>query len=188
MRRKQTQPYADIDSDSPHALPVPVRLVSDTSGEALPVPNLAAFSSQWTQHNPRWDPASPQALARLLAKISPRHSPAQSPRLLTDFEDELESSPPMEGSSDDSDTPSLPGSDVLGLISGPAGEVAADTVPEETRGDDEDGAIGVSGDEESLKQSLRGLYDLWKRSRSHSTDEKDRQSFMRIVEEIVAQQ
>lgn len=175
-------PFADmgIDSDSPQALPVPVRLDSDTPGEVLPIPNARLLQPH---HNPRWDPASPQALARLLAEISPRHSPAHSPALATEFEDNLELSPPLDGS-DDSDTPSPP--DVLGLITEPF--KLQMTVPSVVvTADDADATTPVDDEDEPLKQSLMGIYNLWKsgRSRKNITVTEDKEAFMRIVEEVV---
>ena len=60
--------------DSPHPLPVPVRLsYEDAYAEPLPIPS--SILPRPGSHS-RWDPASPTALSRLLSAISPRESPA----------------------------------------------------------------------------------------------------------------
>lgn len=181
MLRKPAQLYTDMATEHDSPLPVPVRIDSDTPGDVLPIPDIRLLQPH---RNPRWDPASPHALARLLADISPRLSPAQSPALVTDFDDDLELSPPLD-SSDDSDTPSPP--DVSALIGDvPQREMTlsyamGEESPRESGPPVDDGS-------EPLKQSLRGLYTLWKMSRSQkggSTDAQDKESFMRVVEEAI---
>ena len=53
----------------------------------------------------------------------------------------------------------------------------------------EDGSAHVSAIEEPLRQSLQGLFALWKSSRSQEgaiSEEETRQSFLRIVGEVVS--
>lgn len=185
VRRRQM-----YSSDSQDPLPGPAHNgASDTPGVTLSI----APPPQWLHYNPRWGPASPKALARLLAEISPRQSPPQVAAIVADFEDDLELSPPFAGSSDDSDTLSPPDSDVLGLLSGPAAEVeiqneaVAPAEPTTALRAEEP----AHDDEEPLKQSLKGLFALWKSSRSQkgvSSEEDLRQSFLRIVEAAVGEQ
>ncbi|KAI0348034.1 hypothetical protein BDW22DRAFT_1350173 [Trametopsis cervina] len=186
VRRKQMYPYADQDSQDP--LPVPARLgASDAFEDAVPIPTMLNVPPQWV-HNPRWDPASPQALARLLADISPRMSPPQNAAVVADFEDDFGLSPPLEGSSDDSDTLSPP--DVLGLNPTSALEDQKEALAPNALGLEEgiESATPVFEEEEPLRQSLKGLFALWKMSRSQkgiTSEEADRTSFMRIVGEVV---
>jgi hypothetical protein len=179
MRRKQTHPYTEIDTDveTHNAHPFSATLdAHDTLGEILPTSNMLNIPRQLTNHNPRWEPASPQALSRLLAEISPRHSPSQNATIIADFDDSLELSPPLDGSSDESDTLSPP--DVLGLI--------ADEAPHQTAAP-KPSAEEIQDFKGPMKQSLKGLFTLWKMNsaRAGLSEEEQRQSFLRVVEDVI---
>lgn len=124
------------------------------------------------------DPASPKALARLLAEISPRHSPA----VLDDFED-IEA-PALESDTSDAATTF---DDALGLITSAEESPVVHEAPRAITG--EFGAA-VEGDEEeeALRQSLKGLYALWKQSRARkgmSSGQGSKASFLRTVQDVV---
>lgn len=162
-------------------LPVPVRIDIDT--DMLPIADKRLLHPH---HNPRWDPASPHALAALLADISARQSPLQSSTLVTDFEDGLELSPPLD-SSDDSDTPSPP--DVSELVSGrplPTQSILLSASKKQPAPQEQ--ASGDANGSEPLKQSLRGIFTLWKLSRPQmgiASDAQDKEAFMRLVGEAI---
>lgn len=175
-----------IQPDSPHPLPVPVRVGDvDASQEAIPIPH--SLSRVPSTKSP-WDPASPQTLARLLADISPRHSPAIVPQ--TDEEEEDELSPPFESSSSEVlETPSP--SNGLGLTDVEPdvaeahvgnGHVVEPELQENEEADD----IVFDETNLALQDSIRGLYALWKASRRKGNLESDRDAFMRVVEKILA--
>ncbi|KAI0094919.1 hypothetical protein BDY19DRAFT_982245 [Irpex rosettiformis] len=165
VRRRQVHDYSESEYQDPLSVPV-----HNVSGEAFSIPHVLNIPpSRWLHHhNPHCGPASPKALARLLAEISPRQSPPQFAAIIADFEDELELSPPLAGSSDDSDTLSPP-DDVLGLIPEPIAEnrdeAAASDVPIEVSREDEHGS-STPEIEEPLRQSIKGLYALWNSSMS----------------------
>lgn len=197
VRRKQTYGYHEDSTDAEYQHPLAVSARNDVPGvpgEALHIPNaLNDLPPRWLHHhNPRWGPACPKALAQLLADISPRQSPPQFAAIVPDFEDDLELSPPLAGSSDDSDTISSPDDDILGAIPAAAdedrfGTVASD-VPTEQPPVAQD-SLPVSTIEEPLRQSLKGLYALWKSSRSQEgaiSEDDQRESFLRIVGEVVS--
>lgn len=155
----------------------------------------------------RWDPASPEALSRLLSTISPRGSRSPSPEPSFDNDTELDSlSPPTDGSS---------GTDYSEVRSPPALGLLGDTVASESNRaephepltatlsaldidvslgvgmsmDSVNGDVGKNEDDYALKEGLRGLYNLWKvvrGSKGVSAKESDKDAFLRIVEEVVA--
>lgn len=197
VRRKQAYGYHEdsADTDYQHPLAVPARNdVRDVPGEALHIPNaLNDLPPRWLHHhNPRWGPACPKALAQLLADISPRQSPPQFAAIIPDFEDDLELSPPLAGSSDDSDTISSPDDDILGTIPARTDEDRSGTTASDVPTEQPPAAEAtspVSAIEEPLRQSLQGLFALWKSSRSQEgaiSEEETRQSFLRIVGEVVS--
>ena len=172
IQRRRPNPYAEqADEQSSYALPAPVR-----DEEILQIPHSFVKPTG----SGRSDPASPKALARLLAEISPRQGPA----MLDDLEDEEavpELSPPLD-SSDSSES----GSDALGLMT----SVAASSVG---RGEPlMNFATEVAEEEEDvepLRQSLKGLYALWKLNRSKkgvTSEEEDRALFLRVVEDAIS--
>ncbi|KAI0361652.1 hypothetical protein OH77DRAFT_1508535 [Trametes cingulata] len=170
---------ADHDMTSPAPLPVPVRVASeDTYAEPLPIsPALAPRP----RSNSRWDPASPTALARLLASITPRETPSPSPAADASFDIEEELSSPTVGGSNDSDLSSSPG---LGL-SGVDAAVAATIIAEHesmaraldahhSRPMLAEGSSGVQEadsdsaedeDEADLRVALEGVWKMWKKSK-----------------------
>lgn len=126
----------------------------------------------------RWSPASPKALARLLAEISPRHSPAQEHASLSDLEDEPELSSGLESTAS-SESVSV---DALGLITdsiSPSFSAAQNdaTIMTETEIMEED--------DEALRQSIKGLYALWRSNRAHKGYLGDREAFIRVVQDVV---
>lgn len=169
-----------MDPDSPHPLPVPVRVVSeDTYEDALPIPSGAIIKP--STHFP-WDPASPRALSQLLSNISPRGSPhTQSLATSSGFETELESdilSPVPE-----SDCTSSTG---LGLIGAHDDVDDSSCVQMDTL---DDGRITTESIDDGLRDSIRGIYSLWKASRicaiNRPDGETDRDTFLRIVEGLI---
>ncbi|KAI0669923.1 hypothetical protein C8Q78DRAFT_976572 [Trametes maxima] len=112
-RKPMPVPVEAEDMTSPVPLPVPVRVPSeDAYAEPLPIPpSLLARPGG----NSRWDPASPTALARLLASITPRESalPSPAPDAAFDLDENLSS--PTIGGSDDSDLSSSPGLGLTGV-------------------------------------------------------------------------
>ncbi|THH34086.1 hypothetical protein EUX98_g71 [Antrodiella citrinella] len=181
---------SSIDPDSPHPLPVPVRVVEeDATQEALPIPHssLSQAINGNISRSP-WDPASPQTLARLLADISPRHSPAVVSQTDDDDDDEERVSPVFDSSStDELQTPSP--SIGLGLTEDGHALVSptadGNVVVEE---EDEGSSAEFDETEYALRDSIRGLYSLWKVSRRKgTTHETDRDAFMRVVHEVVNQ-
>ncbi|KAH8102638.1 hypothetical protein BXZ70DRAFT_1070881 [Cristinia sonorae] len=160
-RPLQRRHYPTLDEgmdhpDSPHPLPVPVRIGDeDTNQEALPIPHLSL--SQATARAP-WDPASPQTLARLLADISPRPSPG-----IMQTDDEA-SSPTFESSgSDELQTPSPPNG--LGLVEDGhslVSPIAEDDAEVQTQEVDEAQTGEWDETDYALQDSIRGLYALWK--------------------------
>lgn len=174
-----------IDPDSPHPLPVPVRVGDeDASQVALPIPHSSL--SQAPSRAP-WDPASPQTLARLLADISPRHSPAVVSQTDDDESDAL--SPAFESSaSEELETPSPVNG--LGLTEGGHSLVSPTANGHVEIGLAEEGDDGNNTEPDeagsALRDSIRGLYVLWKATKQKGFRESDRDVFMRIVEEAVA--
>ncbi|TCD71504.1 hypothetical protein EIP91_008885 [Steccherinum ochraceum] len=175
-----------IDPDSPHPLPVPVREGdADASQDAIPIPHSSL--SQATARSP-WDPASPQTLARLLADISPRHSPAIVSQ--TDEEEQEALSPPFDSSGSEEQLETPPLTNGLGLTED--GETivspATNSVVEVEGSLDGENDEGVDFDEAewALRDSIRGLYALWKAGRRKDSRENERDAFLRIVDEAVA--
>lgn len=126
----------------------------------------------------RSDPASPKDLARRLAELSPRHSPVLIPNL-----EDVRASEEMSSldSSDTSDIGSA-STDALGLITNAEGS---------PRGISEfvNNIEVADEDEEALRQSIKGLYTLWRLSRSRkgvSSGQDDRAVFMRVIEDTLA--
>lgn len=162
-----------------YPLPVPIRSeFSDPRDEVLHIPSSFVQHTQSTGSR-RSDPASPKDLARRLAEISPRDEPSH----IADFEDveALELSPPLE--SDDS-------SDALGLIT--SAEASPSGLDEPQGVSELDGAVDLgSADAEdlALRQSLKGLYALWKLSRARkgisSSEQEDRAAFMKVVDTVI---
>ncbi|KAI0778162.1 hypothetical protein BD413DRAFT_684062 [Trametes elegans] len=179
-RRKPPTAPSDAEQDmtSPVPLPVPVRVPSeDTYAEPLPIPpSLMARP----RTNSRWDPASPTALAKLLASITPRESASASPAPGATFDMEEVLSSPTVGGSNDSELSSSPG---LGL-SGVNPSVAAAIIAE---GESIARAHGVSpplildgaashglidrvevvsddtdDDEADLRAALEGVWKMWR--------------------------
>ncbi|KAI0365226.1 hypothetical protein BV20DRAFT_954754 [Pilatotrama ljubarskyi] len=167
---------AERDMTSPAPLPVPVRVASeDTYAEPLPIPPALVPRPR---SNSRWDPASPTALARLLASITPRETPSPSPAADSSFDMEEELSSPTVGGSNDSDLSSSPG---LGL-SGVDAAVAATIIAEHesiARAHDANQtglAVAASGpgiheaesdsveevDEADLRVALEGVWKMWR--------------------------
>ncbi|KAI9063042.1 hypothetical protein FKP32DRAFT_1686352 [Trametes sanguinea] len=180
--RRKPLPFSldsERDVTSPVPLPVPVRVPSeDTYAEPLPIP---PSMMPRPRSNSRWDPASPTALAKLLASITPRESASPSPAPDAAFDIDDESSSPTIGGSDDSELSSSPG---LGL-SGVGAAVAAAIIAEnEAIAQARDGSstllIGTSGvdgpvglglqdgrdeDEADLQATLEGVWKMWRKSR-----------------------
>ena len=168
IQRRRHNPYADHPEESPYALPVPVR-----DEEILHIPHSLVKPTG----SRRSDPASPKALARLLADLSPRHSPA----VLDDFED-VEALPELSPTL--ASDPSECASDSLGLSTGTEGSpLVHDELPAVLRSRDAE-----DEDVEPLRQSLKGLYALWKLKRSANgvaSEEEARASFLRVVEDVI---
>lgn len=153
----------------------------DTTQDALPIPHSLSHAANRSP----WDPASPQTLARLLADISPRQSPTVASHIDDDASDIP--SPPFESSgSDELETPSPNGLGLTELTED--GESLSPPVNGfEVEGDDLDGETpGFDETDSALRDSIRGLYALWKSTRRKGRTESDRDAFMRIIEEVVA--
>ncbi|EKM61021.1 uncharacterized protein PHACADRAFT_168384 [Phanerochaete carnosa HHB-10118-sp] len=177
IQRRRPDPYADPSHDthaveSPYALPVPACVDS----EVLQIPPSLMRQERPTGSRMS-DPASPKALARLLAEISPRHSLA----VLDDFED-IEA-PALESDTSDAATSS---DDALGLItSAEESPVVHEALGATTK--EFGAALERDEEDEALRQSLKGLYTLWKQSRNGrgaSFGHGSRASFLRIVQDV----
>ncbi|KAJ3475176.1 hypothetical protein NLI96_g12011 [Meripilus lineatus] len=201
-RRKQNHlDQLPTDPNEPFPLSVTARVFSD-DGYQDPIPIPPESIIRPITRNP-WDPASPETLSRLLSALSPRESRAPSPEPTSDLETELDSlSPPTDASSgtDISEVRSpialgLFGDDVSSVDHGHLHEPSTlsaldiDVAPgvgmsmNSVRGD-----IGKDEDDFALKESLRGLYALWKSVRGTkgvSVKESDKDAFLRMVEEVV---
>ncbi|KAI0639377.1 hypothetical protein C8Q77DRAFT_1044898 [Trametes polyzona] len=171
---------------SPAPLPVPVRVPSeDTYAEPLPIPPSILARPR---SNSRWDPASPTALARLLASITPRESatPSPAPGATFDVGDNLSS--PTIGGSDDSDSSTSPGLGLSGVDAAVAAAIIAESASmAQAVGANHsyfvDGVVGpgasevtASGaedeDEADLRTALEGVWKMWKKSRRATMDDE----------------
>ncbi|KAL7285296.1 hypothetical protein ACG7TL_000391 [Trametes sanguinea] len=206
-RRKPLPISLDSEGDvtSPVPLPVPVRVPSeDTYAEPLPI---APSMMPRPRSNSRWDPASPTALAKLLASITPRESASPSPAPDATFDIDEESSSPTIGGSDDSELSSSPG---LGL-SGVGTAVAAAIIAENeamaqaragpsallmgTSGVDGPVGLGLQDgsdeDEADLRAALEGVWKMWRKSRraaagpSLRDDNGAKEAFLRTARLVV---
>ncbi|KZT74652.1 hypothetical protein DAEQUDRAFT_659485 [Daedalea quercina L-15889] len=159
---------------SPNPLPVPAR--SDlyySHGDTLPM--LGSFPPKG---NSRWDPASPRALAQLLAEVPPRASPSPSPLSVPEEADaDSEVSSPTVGGSSGSDEGSLTSVSIPGDVSSGATRLGAtaDDAAEEMR---------------ALRDGIRGLWKLWemgrrKRSEALGSDD-DKKLFLEVVRDTAA--
>ncbi|KAI0662803.1 hypothetical protein C8Q70DRAFT_908776 [Cubamyces menziesii] len=181
-RRKLPPVSTDAEKDftSPAPLPVPVRVpAEDTYAEPLPIP--ATLVSR-PRSNSRWDPASPTALAKLLASITPRESASPSPAPDASFDIEEEFSSPTVGGSNDSDLSSSPGLGLSGVGAAVAAAIIAESeslaqaqgVPrsllldgvECANANESGGPITEDGDDDGaadLHAALEGVWKMWKR-------------------------
>jgi len=179
IQRRRPNPYAEQsydtqDMESSYALPVPARVDSDT----LQIPPSLMRQGRPTGSRMS-DPASPKALARLLAEISPRHDPT----VLDDFED-IEA-PALESDASDAATSS---DDALGLMTSAEESPVVHEVPSVIN-EDFGAALNGNEEEEALRQSLKGLYALWKHSRTKkgaSSGQESKASFLRIVRDVTS--
>jgi len=179
VQRRRTNPYADPYTDRES------QDLAHMGGEILPIPH--SFINARPSASSKYDPASPEDLARLLAEISPRRSPLQ---LASDLEIEPELSPPTETSDDSSDNTSPPES-LLGLTAGlpePTPLFLNTQEPAIIQDNSSQAITAVEDDDEPLRQSIKGLYALWKAnkgSKGLSSEKEDRDAFLRIVQDVV---
>ncbi|KAH9849783.1 hypothetical protein C2E23DRAFT_736548 [Lenzites betulinus] len=139
------------DTASQEPLPVPVRVPSeDTYAEPLPIPPSIVPRPR---SNSRWDPASPTALSKLLANITPRESPSPSPAPGATFDMEEDLSSPTVGGSDNSELSSSPG---LGL-SGVSAAVAAAIIAEGAAIAQADAVSHSASIQNALGQGVHGV-------------------------------
>ena len=209
-RRKLPPVSTDAEKDftSPAPLPVPVRVpAEDTYAEPLPIP--ATLVSR-PRSSSRWDPASPTALAKLLASITPRESASPSPAPDASFDIEEEFSSPTVGGSNDSDLSSSPGLGLSGVGAAVAAAIIAESeslaqaqgVPrsllldgvECANANESGGPITEDGDDDGaadLHAALEGVWKMWKRSRRGaagsqlSDDGVAREVFLRTARLVV---
>ncbi|GBE77913.1 hypothetical protein SCP_0107950 [Sparassis crispa] len=187
----------DLDTHSPHPLPVPVRS-HDSHEDALPIPPLMFPRPR---HHSKYEPASPHALAHLLESIPPRESPSLGSGAAATIETESAilfgsdvPSPTLGGStgSDESNTPSLPALPSALKLNGVFHRLSflSEQVDASSNGDaalDEEQA----DPEDALRDSVQGIWKLWKAGRQGrlaSTSpgpEGDREMFLRIVRGVV---
>ncbi|GJE86089.1 hypothetical protein PsYK624_021690 [Phanerochaete sordida] len=180
IQRRRPNPYADPSHDtnemeSMYALPVPARADS----EALQIPPSIMRQGRPTGSRMS-DPASPKVLARLLADISPRLTPAA----LDDFGD-IEA-PALETDTSDEATMS---DDALGLVTSDEASPILDEIPSGLTVDFSAAPVEKEAeDEAALRQSLKGLYALWKQSQSSkgaASGSESKAAFLRIVQDVV---
>lgn len=194
IHRRKPHPFDSLptDPDSPH--PLPVRIGSeDLSDDTSPLPLVAMPR---TNINSRWDPASPQTLAQLLATISPRESAPHSPRPSSEYESQPDflSPPERSSGSDDSMTPSPPAlgfvvdDDESPLLPKPVSlRIGVDASPDLKKDEEKVLHSGAADTDAALRQSLRGLYALYKIQNGKGSDEEVlSRAFLRIAEEVVA--
>lgn len=183
--------------DSPHPLPVPVRLsYEDAYAEPLPIPS--SILPRPGSHS-RWDPASPTALSRLLSAISPRESPAPSPAPDGAFDADEDLSSPTIGGSNDSDSSSSPALGLSGteFVAEAVPVVLADgdspisrlpSGPQETKT-----TVGAAEDEDEadLRLALEGVWRMWKKGKrktiemASSGDSEAKEAFLRAARAVV---
>ncbi|KAH9937662.1 uncharacterized protein B0H18DRAFT_1081778 [Fomitopsis serialis] len=150
-----TDPEANSGTDSPNPLPVPARSeLYRSHGDMLPI-----FGSLAPHGSSRWDPASPRALAQLLAEVPPRATPSPSP-LSTSETGEVDSdiSSPTVGGSNGSDEGS-PGY-ISGLEDRPL--AAPRSLAMCTAADNDEAEMGA------LRDGIRGIWKLWEMGRKRS--------------------
>ncbi|CDO71542.1 hypothetical protein BN946_scf184911.g12 [Trametes cinnabarina] len=197
---------AERDITSPVPLPVPVRVSSeDTYAEPLPIlPSMMARP----RSNSRWDPASPTALAKLLASITPRESASASPAPVgPTYDMDDGSNSPTVGGSDDSELSSSPGLGLSGVRAAVAAAIIAESEAMAQARDaaaasfmgtrDVNGRIGLGlddGDEEDegdLRAALKGVWKMWRKSRRATAgpglrdDSEAKETFLRTARLVV---
>ena len=158
----------------------------------------------------KFGPASPTTLARLLEDISPRVPPPdfdeEGLELVTDklgvpaFGEEPHSElSPLDGSDDSDETPSpsdnlaeeVPGlADIATVKATPHTEITyvEGSVPASTSSADninDRPETAVDEDEEALRQSIQGLYTLWRLSRTRRGLPIDKEVFMNTVGDAI---
>lgn len=206
-----------IGTDSPNPLPVPARLPhDDLREEVLPIP-ISAIPRRPDVHA-KWGGASPRTLAHLLSTVSSRPSPSSTPasdsRPMSDYD---VSSPPMEidfGHGLDAPLTLVDLSDTelqLESLSGQGTlfeqepfELDTRRVPPSTSPKMNSSAVPriydanrVGGSyvnevdtdgEVALRESLQGVWRLWKATRRRQTTvrgEDERERFLQVVQDVI---
>lgn len=168
--------------DSPDPLSVPAQSDSYYShSDTLTKP--VSFT---TYGNPRWNPASPRALARLLEDVPPRETPSPGPLLASEGQDAGSesgvSSPTVGGSS---------GSDQ----GGPTSLTDQEDVPLTVTGLAPARLVKVIEDgieAGALRDSIRGIWKLWETGRRKHSALKgadatgDKELFLEIVKDVIS--
>ncbi|CCM01963.1 uncharacterized protein FIBRA_04036 [Fibroporia radiculosa] len=202
--------FVDGDTHSPGPLPVPVRSgFNDSSDDALPIPPSVIRHPNLSS---RWDPASPRALAQRLAAVSARSSGSPSPVRFKEAEMvESEMGSPTVGGSSGSDeieeslfVPFTRSGEFLVPASvdvdrgawkasdGSTGHSETKASIELEDSATESSSEGARMDMEALRDSIRGIWGLWRTARrgsraDESTSFEDaRRIFQEVVQEVVS--
>lgn len=172
-----TDPETNSGTDSPNPLPVPARSeLYRSHGDTLPI-----LGSLARHGNSRWDPASPRALAQLLAEVPLRVSPSPSPLSMSETgEVDSDISSPTVGGSNGSDEGS-PGS-ISALEDRPS--TALRSLAMCAAADNDEAEMNA------LRDGIRGLWKLWEMGRRKRSDlqesEDNKERFLEVVRDVVS--
>lgn len=204
-----------VDTESPNPLPVRTHQRHDDAGEeVLPIP-ISAIPRRPDVHA-KWGGASPRTLAHLLSAVSSRASPSSTPapgsRPLSDYDVDSPARQsdygrdsafaPLDHSDAELPLESLSGQGTLfeqdcsepdgGRISpAPSPKANGSARPRLYDTDYVGGSTTYqveSNDDMALRESLQGVWRLWKATRQRQTtgdDESEKERFLRVVQDVI---